>query len=266
MQVPQIAPQIPTPPMAPVPSVDLLHATGFAARLADVVASRAPTPPVPGANGQPQPSGTGGAPNAEMIAAANGATTLGAMLRAGTSQAYASAPVAPGALFGVAGSIVPSSVAPSATAIEHSASAHAAPTLFTAGHGPFSGHAATVAPVEGRISSEFGSRVHPITGAHSSHHGLDIAAPTGTPVRAITDGTVLRAGDAGGYGLRVEVDHGDGVITRYAHLSKINVEVGQRLGVGTELGAVGSTGNSTGPHLHVEVRVDGEPVDPHDSW
>jgi murein DD-endopeptidase MepM/ murein hydrolase activator NlpD len=230
MQVPLITPQLPTPPTAPVASVDLLRATGFAARLADVAVRRAPTPPVVGSAGSARGVGAGQTPSPELIAAANGATTLGAMLRAGTSQA------------------------PSAA------------SLFSSGSGPFAGHVATVSPVEGVVSSSFGPRVHPITGQHRDHDGLDIAAPTGTAVRAITDGTVVRAEDAGGYGLLVEVDHGNGVITRYAHLSSIDVEVGQRLGVGGHLGAVGSTGRSTGPHLHVEVRVDGEPLDPAGSW
>ncbi|MFT4744980.1 MAG: murein DD-endopeptidase MepM/ murein hydrolase activator NlpD [Nitriliruptoraceae bacterium] len=253
MQVPLITPQLPTPPTAPVPSVDLLRATGFAARLADVAARRAPTPPVVGSAGSAGGVGAGTAPNPELIAAANGATTLGAMLRAGTSQAPSSAS---GAMFGVAGSATNS----------RGAATLSAASLFSSGSGPFAGHVATVSPVEGAVSSNFGPRVHPITGQRRDHDGLDIAAPTGTSVRAITDGTVVRAENAGGYGLLVEVDHGNGVITRYAHLSSIDVEVGQRLGVGGHLGAVGSTGRSTGPHLHVEVRVDGEPLDPAGSW
>ncbi|MFT5563505.1 MAG: murein DD-endopeptidase MepM/ murein hydrolase activator NlpD [Myxococcota bacterium] len=253
MQVPLITPQLPTPPTAPVPSVDLLRATGFAARLADVAARRAPMAPVVGSAGSARGVGAGKAPNPELIAAANGATTLGAMLRAGTSQAPSSAS---GAMFGLAGSVTNS----------RGAAMLSAASLFSSGSGPFAGHVATVSPVEGVVSSSFGPRVHPITGKHRDHDGLDIAAPTGTSVRAITDGTVVRAEDAGGYGLLVEVDHGNGVITRYAHLSSIDVEVGQRLGVGGHLGAVGSTGRSTGPHLHVEVRVDGEPLDPVGSW
>jgi murein DD-endopeptidase MepM/ murein hydrolase activator NlpD len=253
MQLPLITPQLPTPPAAPVASVDLLRATGFAARLADVAARRAPTAPVVGSSGLSRGVGGDQPPNPELIAAANGATTLGAMLRAGTSQAPTSGS---GAMFGLAGSVTNS----------RDATMLSAATLFSSGSGPFAGHVATVSPVEGAVSSSFGPRVHPITGAHRDHDGLDLAAPTGTSVRAITDGTVVRAEDAGGYGLLVEVDHGNGVTTRYAHLSSIDVQVGQRLGVGGHIGAVGSTGRSTGPHLHVEVRVDGEPQDPAGSW
>ena len=119
-----------------------------------------------------------------------------------------------------------------------------------------------VVPVSGRRTSGFGPRVHPITGRHQHHAGVDVAAPSGTPVAAAAAGTVVRAGSAGGYGLLVEVDHGQGVVTRYAHLSATDVAPGQRVAAGAQLGAVGSTGRSTGPHLHLELRVDGEPVDP----
>jgi murein DD-endopeptidase MepM/ murein hydrolase activator NlpD len=118
------------------------------------------------------------------------------------------------------------------------------------------------APVGGPITSPFGTRVHPITGAVRSHAGLDFGAPSGTPVAAAAAGTVTSAGAAGGYGLLVIVDHGGGLTTRYAHLSRLAVAGGLRVTTGQAIGAVGSTGLSTGPHLHFEVHLDGAPQDP----
>jgi murein DD-endopeptidase MepM/ murein hydrolase activator NlpD len=117
------------------------------------------------------------------------------------------------------------------------------------------------APVPARPGSRYGLRRDPFTGAQRFHHGLDFGAPTGTPVSTVADGVVVRAGDAGGYGLLVVVDHG-GVQTFYAHLSHIEVVVGQSVGRGELVGLVGSTGRSTGPHLHFEVRLDGVSTDP----
>lgn len=118
-------------------------------------------------------------------------------------------------------------------------------------------------PVRGRHSSPFGMRKHPITGQHKLHTGMDIAAPSGTPVVAARGGRVTFAGWSGGYGNYVVVDHGNGLQTAYAHLSAINVRAGQQLNTGTQLGRVGSTGMSTGPHLHFEVKRNGQFVDPH---
>jgi murein DD-endopeptidase MepM/ murein hydrolase activator NlpD len=117
-------------------------------------------------------------------------------------------------------------------------------------------------PVQGSITSEFGPRAHPVTGAHRDHHGLDIAAATGTPIGAAADGKVTFAGSQGGYGNVVIVDHGNGTETRYAHQDTLAVTAGQIVKAGQRLGTVGSTGMSTGPHLHFEVRRQGEPVDP----
>ena len=119
-----------------------------------------------------------------------------------------------------------------------------------------------VRPAVGRFSSRFGIRIDPIEHTRKGHNGLDIAAPTGTPVVAALGGTVERAGPAGTYGNLVVVRHPDGSETRYAHLSAISVKSGQRVEAGAPLGAVGTTGRSTGPHLHFEVRRDGRPVDP----
>ena len=114
----------------------------------------------------------------------------------------------------------------------------------------------------GAISSGFGHRDAPTVGASSHHHGLDIPAPEGTPVLAAADGTVVRAGSMGSYGLVVDIDHGDGIVTRYAHQSAMDVAVGDTVSAGDRIGSVGSTGVSTGPHLHLEVREHGEAIDP----
>ena len=104
-----------------------------------------------------------------------------------------------------------------------------------------------------RVSSNFGWRTHPISGKKSFHDGVDIAASHGTGVYAYSAGTVSFAGWNGGYGKVIYIDHGNGLQTRYAHLSAISVRVGERVSAGEKLGAVGSTGNSTGAHLHFEV-------------
>jgi murein DD-endopeptidase MepM/ murein hydrolase activator NlpD len=121
----------------------------------------------------------------------------------------------------------------------------------------------TIAPLAfTRMSSGFGSRIHPIFGYAREHSGVDYAAPTGTPVRAVGDGQVAFAGVQSGYGNVIYVDHGQGQSTVYAHLSKISVKPGQKLTQGTTIGEVGSTGYATGPHLHFEFRINNEPHDP----
>ncbi len=117
-------------------------------------------------------------------------------------------------------------------------------------------------PASGGIASPFGWRVHPIYGDQRLHAGIDIDAPHGAPVRAAADGTVVIAGYQTGYGNTVVIDHGGGLATLSAHLSVISVRAGQTVSVGQLVGAVGNTGNSTGPHLHFEVRINGSPVDP----
>lgn len=117
-------------------------------------------------------------------------------------------------------------------------------------------------PVEGRISSRYGSRVHPTLRDRRFHHGVDIAAPTGTPVIARAAGIVTHAGGMGTYGNTVVVDHGGARTSLYAHLSAVNVAVGDHVDPGAVVGLVGSTGRSTGPHLHFEVREHGRSVDP----
>ncbi len=117
-------------------------------------------------------------------------------------------------------------------------------------------------PVYDSVTDWFGWRTHPVTGVWHLHDGIDINAPTGTPVAAVASGTVTTAGWLGGYGYAVKVDHGDGIMTMYAHLSEVAVWEGQWVEAGELVGYSGSTGNSTGPHLHFTVLVWGEPVDP----
>jgi hypothetical protein len=119
-------------------------------------------------------------------------------------------------------------------------------------------------PVIGEVefTSGFGVRSDPFLGRPAMHTGLDFRAATGDPVRATANGKVVSSGWAGGYGRMVEVDHGNGLSTRYGHLSEISVKVGDSIKIGQVIGAVGSTGRSTGPHLHYETRIDGEAVDP----
>jgi murein DD-endopeptidase MepM/ murein hydrolase activator NlpD len=117
-------------------------------------------------------------------------------------------------------------------------------------------------PVTGTITSPFGWRSNPFGGAPEFHQGLDIAAPSGTTVTAAAGGTVIMAQWYGGYGNYILIDHGGGYSTGYGHLSAIYVTSGQSVQRGQAIGAVGSTGQSTGPHLHFEVRIAGKPVDP----
>lgn len=112
------------------------------------------------------------------------------------------------------------------------------------------------------MTSDFGMRVHPILGRRQGHKGIDLAAPTGTPVYAPADGIVSRASAFSSYGLYISIEHGGELQTRYGHLSRLNVAEGQAVHKGDLIGFVGSTGRSTGPHLHYEVRVDGVAVNP----
>jgi murein DD-endopeptidase MepM/ murein hydrolase activator NlpD len=118
-------------------------------------------------------------------------------------------------------------------------------------------------PATGRMSSGFGPRTHPVYGDTRIHTGVDISAPTGTAIHAAGPGKVLWAGPRGGYGNMVVIDHGNGLATLYAHQSKVHVAVDQIVATGDHIGDVGSTGLSTGPHLHFEVREKGSPLDPH---
>jgi len=112
------------------------------------------------------------------------------------------------------------------------------------------------------ISSGFGPRLDPFLGRPAMHTGIDFRAPRGMPARSVAAGTVIAAEWNGGYGNMVDVDHGNGVVTRYGHLSAITVRVGEHVDAGGKIGRVGSTGRSTGPHLHYEIRLDGDAIDP----
>ncbi|ANY18893.1 Murein DD-endopeptidase MepM [Tsuneonella dongtanensis] len=114
----------------------------------------------------------------------------------------------------------------------------------------------------GSTSSGYGMRSHPVLGGMRAHKGIDLAAPTGTPVYATADGTVGKAEWFSSYGLFVSIDHGAELETRYAHMSRLAVGPGERVRKGDVIGYVGSTGRSTGPHLHYEVRVAGQAVNP----
>jgi murein DD-endopeptidase MepM/ murein hydrolase activator NlpD len=115
---------------------------------------------------------------------------------------------------------------------------------------------------EASVTSPFGYRADPFLGRPALHPGVDLVQEYGAPIRATGAGKVIHAGPFGGYGNMVEIDHGNGLTTRYGHMSAVLVEEGQDVKPGDELGRLGSTGRSTGPHLHYEVRQDGEPVDP----
>lgn len=118
-------------------------------------------------------------------------------------------------------------------------------------------------PVKGALAASFGERADPFTGEGEFHKGVDIRAAAGTPVQAAADGYVTFAGWDGGYGRLVIIDHGAGVRTYYAHLSRLSTQVGRAIQRGEVLGMVGRTGRVTAPHLHYEVRMGGAPVNPY---
>jgi murein DD-endopeptidase MepM/ murein hydrolase activator NlpD len=121
----------------------------------------------------------------------------------------------------------------------------------------------SIVPTAGYLTSPFSrSRMHPVFNRARPHQGVDISAPTGTPIVSAANGVVRQAGWDGDFGYKVEVDHGYGVVTRYAHASKLLVRPGQRVQRGDKVALVGSTGLSSGPHLHYEVLVNGKPSNP----
>lgn len=125
-------------------------------------------------------------------------------------------------------------------------------------------HIPLAKPLDGspEVTSPFGARTDPFLGRPALHTGIDLRDGTGSAVLATAPGRVVSAGPVAGYGLMVEIDHGAGLTTRYAHLSAIEVAGGQQVAEGATIGRVGATGRATGPHLHYETRIDGEPVDP----
>lgn len=121
----------------------------------------------------------------------------------------------------------------------------------------------SIFPTSGHVSSPFAqARLHPIFNIRMPHEGIDISAPMGTPIIAAAAGVVVEVGNESGYGNLITIDHGNGVVTRYGHCSRIVARVGQRVQRGDRIAYVGSTGISTGPHLHYEVIVNGKPVNP----
>jgi len=138
---------------------------------------------------------------------------------------------------------------------------------LTASDEPFIGADGFCCPVgenwEDQVTSEFGYRLDPITGEKTYHGGIDLGMPKGTPIRCALDGTVMLVRRlTTGYGYHVMADHGGGVVTLYAHCSDIIVTEGQKVTAGQEIAKVGSTGRSTGNHLHFEIRIDGEKQNP----
>ncbi|MFQ6538204.1 MULTISPECIES: M23 family metallopeptidase [Aphanothece] len=137
----------------------------------------------------------------------------------------------------------------------------APPPVFPAGQGKPTGFRA---PVGGVVTSEFGNRVHPVTGELRLHKGIDIGGNAGQAVVASATGTVVIAGVVSGYGNFVEISHGDGLTSAYAHLARIDVRQGATIRQGEPLGVVGATGGVTGPHLHFEIFHNGLPQNPRD--
>lgn len=117
-------------------------------------------------------------------------------------------------------------------------------------------------PAPEHVTSAFGPRIHPIEGAPKYHTGVDLRAPEGSPILAAQSGIVKSAGQRGGYGNAVEIDHGDGMSTLYAHASELLVVPGEKVRQGQAIARSGDSGHTTGPHLHFEVRVNDRPVDP----
>ena len=113
-----------------------------------------------------------------------------------------------------------------------------------------------------KLTSDYGMRTHPVLGGRRNHKGVDLAAPVGTPIYATADGYVSKAEWFSSYGKYVSIEHGANLQTRFAHMSRIAVDAGTRVKKGQLIGYVGSTGRSTGPHLHYEVRIDGKAVNP----
>ena len=120
----------------------------------------------------------------------------------------------------------------------------------------------SILPARGWLTSGFGYRISPFTGTIQMHEGIDIANAVGSPIVAPADGLVVKVGREYGYGKVLTIKHGYGIDTRYGHLSKIHVKIGQKVKRGALVGEIGSTGRSTGPHLHYEVRINNVPVDP----
>ncbi|HZZ61045.1 MAG TPA: peptidoglycan DD-metalloendopeptidase family protein [Roseiarcus sp.] len=162
------------------------------------------------------------------------------------------------------GPFIPVDADPKAPAFERAAARAARDVSFAENLSALMPSVPLMKPLAGEasVSSPFGYRIDPFLGRPALHPGVDLLQPYGADIFATAAGRVTHAGPMGGYGDAVEIDHGHGLSTRYGHLSEILVAEGQRVALGDPIGRLGSTGRSTGPHLHYEVRVDGEPVDP----
>ena len=185
--------------------------------------------------------------------------TVGSAVSAAASITVGTAPGAAQVTIGTA-------VGPGQISISRAGDALGSPVDFTSfmQRPGLSGLLPTGLPLaSARLTSQFGLRAHPILGGFRNHAGVDLAAPYGSPIYATSDGTVSAAGWQGGYGLLVALDHGGGLQTRYGHMSRLNVAAGQRVRKHDVIGYIGSTGLSTGPHVHYEVRVNGAPVNPY---
>ena len=194
--------------------------------------------------------------------ASNDSSRISALVaRTGLSHDQLSAPAAKD---GVGGPFVPADPGPAAPAFDK-AFAHAAKEVDRAYRlRRLVAYMPVREPLIGdsSVSSPFGYRPDPFIGRPALHPGVDLVQPYGAPIKATAAGRVTHAGSMGGYGEMVEIDHGNGIATRYGHMSEVLVEEGAIVKAGETLGRIGSTGRSTGPHLHYEVRIDGEPVDP----
>ena len=171
---------------------------------------------------------------------------------------------APRPLANAGGPFVPVDLGPNASAFERAAARVARDVSLAESLNEAMLFAPLRKPLAGEadVSSPFGYRTDPFLGRLELHTGVDLVQPFGSEIHATGAGRVIHAGLEGGYGDMVEIDHGFGLTTRYGHMSDIAVAEGEEVKQGDVLGRLGSTGRSTGPHLHYEVRVDGEPVDP----
>ena len=172
--------------------------------------------------------------------------------------------VSPRAQAGVGGPFIPAEVDPNAPAFDQTLSRVARDVAAAERLRALMPFMPVRMPLFGdaSITSPFGYRADPFLGRLALHPGVDLTEAWGAEIHATAAGRVTHAGPMGGYGVMVEIDHGNGLVTRYAHMSRALVEEGQDVAQGAVLGKMGSSGRSTGPHLHYEVRVDGDPVDP----
>ena len=162
------------------------------------------------------------------------------------------------------GPFIPVDADPKAPAFDRAAAQAARDVSFAENLSTLMPSVPLMMPLSGEtsVTSPFGYRIDPFLGRPALHPGVDLLQPYGAEIFATAAGRVTHAGPMGGYGDAVEIDHGHGLVTRYGHMSEILVVEGQEVAQGDPIGRLGSTGRSTGPHLHYEVRVDGEPVDP----